>query len=297
MGELLNRLDQKGVLVSDGAWGTALQSRGLQGGECPEEWNASHPDEVKSVALAYAEVGCDLILTNTFGSNRCKLARKGLEDRVAELNEAGARLSVEGAPRAVIAASIGPTGEFLEPLGEMTAAQMEEVFREQIAAVLRGGVHAVCVETMTALEEAACAVRVARSLAPQIDILATMTFDAGAKGYRTIMGVDCATAARELVAAGADVVGANCGNGPRRMVDVMREMRDAVEAPLVVHANAGMPELVNGETVFRLQPEEMAAVVDDLIGAGASILGGCCGTTPAHIAAIRSAVDRRAASS
>lgn len=292
MGILLDRLAKKKILVSDGAWGTMLQAKGLVPGSCTEEWNVSNPAAVKSVAQAYAQAGCDLVLTNTFGGTRVKLEKFGFGDKVAAFNEAGAKLSLEGAASAVIAASIGPTGEFLEPLGEMTAEQMEAVYSEQIAAILRGGVKALCIETMTATDEAACAIRAAKKLNPAVDVICTMTFDASPKGFFTMMGVSPTKAAEVLTAAGADVVGANCGNGINNMIPIAAEFRKATNKPILIHANAGMPELVGGKTVFRETPDDMARRVKELVDAGANIIGGCCGTTPAHIAAIRAAVDK-----
>jgi len=291
MGVLLDRLAGGKVLVSDGAWGTMLHAKGLAPGDCPEEWNVSHAEEVKSVALAYAQAGSDLILTNTFGGSRVKLKKLGCGDRVTELNEAGARNSMAAAPQAVIAGSVGPTGEFIAPLGEMSADDLEAVFSEQISAILRAGVRVICVETMTALDEASCAIRAAKKLDPSVDVISTMTFDETPKGFRTMMGVSPEQAAVELVASGADVVGSNCGNGIKAMVEVAREFRRHTDKPILIHANAGVPELVGGQTVFRESPADMAAQVGALVEAGANIIGGCCGTTPEHIAAMKAVVD------
>ena len=290
MGILLDRLAEKKVLVSDGAWGTMLQSKGLTGDDCPEEWNISHPDEVKSLAAAYAEAGSDMILTNTFGGSSVKLAKMGHGDRVAEFNEAGARNSLEAAPGVLVAGSVGPTGELIEPYGDMTAQQMEAVFSEQIEAMLRAGLKAICVETMAATEEAVCAIEAAKKLDASIDVLATMTFESGPKGYHTMMGVDPEKAVKELTAAGADVVGANCGNGIEQMIGIAAEFRKHTDKPILIHANAGVPELVDGKTVFKQSAEHMAARVKELIDAGANIVGGCCGTTPEHIVAMRKVV-------
>jgi 5-methyltetrahydrofolate--homocysteine methyltransferase len=297
MGILLERLAEKRVLVSDGAWGTMLQRAGLPVGHCPEEWNESHPEAVRGIAAAYATAGSDLVLTNTFGGSGPKLAKMGQEGRVAELNARGVRLSLEGAPGAVVAASIGPTGEFLEPYGDLEEEEMEAVFREQIAACLEGGARAVCIETMSAVEEAACAVRAAKGLDASVDVSATLTFDVVPDGYRTMMGVSPARAVAALTEAGADILGSNCGNGMEQMIPLVRAFRAETEAPLLVHANAGVPELVGGETVFRQTAEAMAAHIDALLDAGADLVGGCCGTTPDHIAAMRAAVDTRLARS
>lgn len=292
MGILRDRLAKQKLLVSDGAWGTMLQAAGLTGGACPEEWNVTHPEEVKKVARAYQDAGADIVLSNTFGGSKAKLKKVGLGDRVAELNEAGARISLAGAPNCVVAASVGPTGEFIEPVGDLTEAQMEEIYREQLAAILKGGVKALCIETMSAVEEAACAIRAAKQLDPTVDVICTMTFEGSAKGYKTMMGVDCRKAAEALDAAGADVVGANCGNGPEQMIEITREMRKYTRKPILIHANAGLPVLVGGKTTFKQTPEDMAAKVKELVDAGASIIGGCCGTTPAHIAAIKAEIDK-----
>ncbi len=291
MGIILDRLAKKKLLVSDGAWGTMLQAQGLGGGDIPEEWNATHPDAVRSVAAAYDQAGCDIVLTCTFGGSSAKLEKCGLGARVVELNEKGARLSLEGAPHACVAASVGPTGEFLEPMGDLTEAQMEAIYREQIAAIYAAGVKAVCIETMSSLEEATCAIRAAKKLNKDNDVICTMTFAAAGDGYKTMMGVSCEEAAKGLTAAGADIVGANCGNGPEEMIAITREMRKHTKRPILVHPNAGMPQLVDGKTVFKQTPADMAAKVRDLVAAGASIIGGCCGTTPAHIAAIKVVVD------
>ena len=292
MGILLDRLADKKLLLSDGAWGTMLQAKGMGPGDCPEEWNVSHAAAVRSVAAAYAEAGCDMILTNTFGGSGLKLKKMGLEGRVAELNAAGARNSLESAGNAVVAGSVGPTGEFLQPVGDITAEQMEAVFSEQIAAMLTAGLKAICVETMAALDEATCAIQAAKKLDASVDVICTMTFSGTAKGYRTMMGVSPEQAAKALPDAGADIVGANCGNGIEQMIGIAAEFRRNTDRPILIHANAGVPELVGGKTVFRQGPEHMAGLVEDLVDAGADIVGGCCGTTPQHIKAMKAVVDR-----
>jgi 5-methyltetrahydrofolate--homocysteine methyltransferase len=291
MGILLDRLAERKILVSDGAWGTMLQAGGLTSEDCPEEWNLSHAENVRAVAAAYTEAGSDMILTNTFGGSRFKLKKMGYEDRVAEFNAAGARNSLAAAGDAIVAGSVGPTGEFMEPLGDVTAEQMAEVFTEQIAAMLDVGLKVICVETMTAVEESAAAVRAAKALDPSVDVIATFTFDRTPKGFKTMMGVDPQRVADELSQAGADVVGSNCGNGIEAMVEIAAEFRKHTDIPILIHANAGLPELVDGKTVFRQSPEDFAANVAQLVQAGANIVGGCCGSTPAHIAAMKSVID------
>ena len=291
MGLVLERLKEKKLLVGDGAWGTMLQKSGLKVGECPEEWNVTHAREVRNIASLYARAGADIVLTNTFGGSFFKLKKYSLEARTRELNEAGARLSIEGAPGCLVAASVGPTGEFLAPLGGVAEEEMETAFTEQISALLEGGVRIIVIETMTAIEEALCAVKAAKKLDSSIDVVATMTFDPVPGGFKTMMGVDCARAVRELTDAGVDLLGSNCGNGIDQMIPITREIRGYTELPILIQSNAGSPELINGETVFRQSPEYMAERVGELVAAGADIVGGCCGTTTDHIAAIKKAVD------
>ncbi len=292
MGVLLDKLAEKKLLVSDGAWGTMLHAKGLTNEFTPEEWNVSHPEEVQSVAKAYADAGSDLILTNTFGGSSIKLKKVEQGERVVEFNEAGARNSLVAAGDAVVAGSVGPTGEFIQPFGMLTEEEMEEVFTEQIGAMLQAGLKAICVETMASIEEAACAVRAAKKLDPTLDLICTFTFDPTPNGYKTMMGVDPARAASELAQAGADIVGSNCGNGIEQMIEITTVLREATDLPILIHANAGLPELVDGKTVFKQGPQDVAAWVSQLVDAGANIIGGCCGTTPEHIAAIKAVVDK-----
>jgi 5-methyltetrahydrofolate--homocysteine methyltransferase len=276
-------LKERGFLVSDGAWGTELAKLGLPAGEATELWNVDNPSAVEKVALSYVKAGSDIILTNTFGGNRMKLAKRGLGDRVVELNRRGVELSLQGAAgRAFVFASIGPTGEMIEPLGSKTEAEMIECFAEQIVACARGGVDGLCIETMSDLGEALAAYQAARK-ACKLPVVVSMTYEKGARDYATMMGVRPAVAAKTLDQAGVDMVGANCGNGIANMIEVARLMRSATRKPLWLKANAGMPELIDGKTVFSETPAAMAAQVPALLKAGAGIIGGCCGTTPAHI--------------
>jgi len=283
-------LDEKRIVVADGAMGTELAKRGLPPGTVPEKWNLENPAAVESISRAYVEAGAEIILTNTLGGTRLKLARPGLAGRAAEVNRAAVEIAKRAAGnRALVFLSVGPTGEFLAPLGERSEAEFINAFAEQIASGAGAGADGIVIETMTAIEEALAALKAARQTS-RLPAVVSMTFDRGARGYATMMGITPERAAAELQRAGADLVGSNCGNGTRDMVGVARLLGAATARPLWIKPNAGRPELVEGRTVFRETPAEMAAAVGDLAAAGARIIGGCCGSTPDHIRAIAAAV-------
>ena len=281
------------ILISDGAWGTFLQEKGLRPGECPELWCVTRRPDVLEIAQSYIAAGADMILTNSFGGTRLKLDSFGLGDRAAELNEAAAAISREAAgPDQHVLGSMGPTGKMLL-MDDITEQDMLDAFKEQAMALERGGADAACIETMSALDEAGIAIRAVRENT-KMEIICTFTFERTVQGdYRTMMGVAPSEMARSCLEAGADIIGTNCGNGFSRMIDIVREIRKAApDTPILVHANAGMPENRNGKNVFPETPEMMAAMVPALIDAGADIIGGCCGTTPAHISAIAGACSK-----
>ena len=278
------------ILVSDGAWGTFLQKKGLKPGECPELWCVTHRGDVLDIARSYIAAGADMIESDSFGGTRVKLQPFGLADRTVELNRAAAEISREaaGADKWVIA-SVGPTGQ-MTAMGDVTEDDFYATFKEQVVALAQGGADAICIETMSALDEAVAAVRATRENT-QCEVICTLTFERTVQGeYRTMMGVSPTMAATALVEAGAHIIGTNCGNGMERMVDIVRELRAATPStPILVHANAGLPKTVDGVDFFPEGPADMAARVPALVAAGANIIGGCCGTTPAHISAIKQA--------
>ena len=291
MKSLLERLAAGEVLIGDGAWGTLLMTRGLTPGEAPETLNRSRPEVLEEIARLYLEAGADLVTTNSFGGSPARLRRYGLDGQTEEIN----RAAVEAVRRAVgrracVSASVGPSGHVLKPYGDSDPAEIGAGFERQIRALAEAGADLVCIETMTDLAEAVLAVRAARAVAPALPVLATMTFERTRRGFFTVMGASVEQAARELGEAGADILGSNCGNGSEVMVEIAREFRAHTARPIAIQPNAGLPEPRGGETVYPETPEFMAEQARALVKAGVSIVGGCCGTTPEHIRALRAVV-------
>ena len=285
MHESIEALAGSGPVVTDGAWGTQLHARGLEIGDCPDAWNLSHPDRVEEVARAYVDAGSQVILTNTFGATRLMLQRHGLADQVAEINRAGVEISRRAAAgRARVFASIGPSGVMLM-MGEISAAQLQQAFAEQARALAQGRPDAIVIETMSDPAEAELAVAAARQT--RLPVVACMTFDSGKDQDRTMMGTTPEQAARQLTEAGADVIGSNCGQGITGFVEICRRLKAAADRPVWVKANAGLPEIVDGKTTYGQTPEEFAEHVPQLVEAGATFIGGCCGTTPEFVRAVR----------
>jgi 5-methyltetrahydrofolate--homocysteine methyltransferase len=289
---ILQRLEQGDRLVSDGAMGTQLQQRGLPAGHCPEEFNLSHPDVVLSIYRDYYEAGADIVTTNTFGGNAARLRGHGYGQRVAEFSRKSAELLRSVCPAGRFAAAcIGPTGEMLEPAGTAKAQDLYAMYVEQARALMEGGVDLFFIETMMAVDEAEIAVRALKETT-SLPVSATMSFQKVKTGYRTMWGNSIADAVTRLSEAGADIVGANCGLGFEQMVEIVQQMRCLTGKPILAQANAGLPQWVDGQPVYRETPAEIIPFVEQLLQSGVNIVGGCCGTTPDHIRAIRKAVDK-----
>jgi methionine synthase I (cobalamin-dependent) len=278
---LVEQLAARSPVITDGAWGTEMQARGLAAGECPDAWNLRYPERVEQVARAYVEAGSQVILTNTFRANRLTLAGHGLAEKAVEINRAGAAISKQAARgRAHVFASIGPSGRLLMT-GETTEEELRAAFAQQALALAEGGADAILIETMSDLAEARLALAAARETG--LAVVVSMVFDSGKNKDRTMMGATPEQVARELTEAGADAVGGNCGSGIAAYIPICRRLRAATDRPIWIKPNAGLPELIEGRTVYRTTPEEFARQVPALVEAGATFLGGCCGTGPEFI--------------
>jgi 5-methyltetrahydrofolate--homocysteine methyltransferase len=296
MHTLESLISEHPYVLLDGAMGTMLFAAGLEHGHPPELWNLEHPELVMQVHRGYLQAGARVLLTNTFGGNRLRLALHGAQGRVAELNRAAASLlrqvviedATNGRPAALIAGDIGPTGGVLTPYGELPFEQARETFAEQAAALIDGGVDLIWIETMADLEEVRAAVEAVRQVSAGIPVVTTMTFDTHG---RTMMGVTPEQAAEALLGFGAAAIGGNCGNGPQEVITVVEKMHAATpQAVLVAKANAGVPTLVGGRPVYRATPADLAGYAVQARAAGARLIGACCGSTPEHIRAIADAL-------
>ena len=283
----------QGTLVSDGAMGTMLQESGLDDGGAPELWNVEHPDRIEAVLEAYAAAGANLITTNTFGGTAGRLAMHGLEDRLYELNKAGAEVARKVAdrhPNCFVMGDVGPSGELMDPLGTLTLESAKEIFSAQIKALVDGGVDAILIETMSDLAEVEAAVNAAKEVAPHLPIIATMSFDTN---LRTMMGVKPTLAVTYLASLGVRIIGANCGRGIDEMRVIAKELVDARPDGvfIITQSNSGLPKLVGDTFIYEGTPDEMGKYATEMKSLGVNVVGSCCGSTPAHTASISAAVQ------
>ena len=287
---LLDLIHRKGLVLGDGAMGTMLQRAGLTDGSAPELWNVAHPEAVRSIYQGYCQAGSDFITTNSFGGNCFRLKLHQLQARVFELNQAAAALARQAAgPERLVAGSVGPSGELLEPLGTLTMEAARAAFAEQAAGLAAGGCDFILIETMSALEEVQAALEGARQAA-NLPVAVTMTFDTN---FRTMMGVTPARAVTSLHQWGVTVIGANCGNGPAEIERIMWEMAQARPegAILMAQSNAGLPRWKAGEISYDGTPQVMAEYAQRMRALGVQVIGACCGSTPDHLRAMRAALD------
>ncbi len=286
---------EKRVLLADGAMGTQLIEAGLAVGRSGAEWNLSHPDRVSKIQAAYVAAGCDLLITNSFQASLLALARHGLADKAYDINLQAARIARDCIRDAgYVLGDVGPFGGFLEPLGNTTRIELEEAFGVQVAGLLDGGVDAIIIETMTALEELGAAVAAVRRCRPNVTLIGSVTFDRTADGiFRTMTGVSVADTVTFMTQLEVDVIGCNCGTGLHitDYVQLVAEYRSLSERPIMVQPNAGRPRLDRGNIIYDETPDTMASAIPGLLDAGASIVGGCCGTTPQHIKLFRRRIE------
>lgn len=283
----------QGTLVSDGAMGTMLQESGLDDGGAPELWNVEHPDRIEAVLEAYAAAGANLITTNTFGGTAGRLAMHGLEDRLYELNKAGAEVARNVAdrhPNCFVMGDVGPSGELMDPMGTLTLESAKEIFSAQIKALVDGGVDAILIETMSDLAEVEAAVNAAKEVAPHLPIIATMSFDTN---LRTMMGVKPTLAVTYLASLGVRIIGANCGRGIDEMRVIAKQLVDARPNGvfIITQSNSGLPKLVGDTFIYEGTPDEMGKYATEMKSFGVNVVGSCCGSTPAHTASISAAVQ------
>ncbi len=292
MTNFFERLKQEKVLVSDGAIGSLLFEKGLNSGDCPERFNLEHPEVLAEIAQAYLQAGADIIQTNTFGASPLKLSDYNLDAKTEDINQKAVEIVKKVVKsNAFVSGSIGPTGKILLPYGDIKSDVMKDNFIRQISILIESGVDLLCIETMTDLNEAVIAIESAREISSDIPIIATMTFDVIPQGCVTIMGNGVAEVCNKLKEAGANVIGSNCGNGTKNMITIAKEFLSNTELPIIIQSNAGIPTIIDDQVVYQETPEEFANFTKIFMNLGISIIGGCCGTTPDHIRAMRQMVD------
>ncbi len=292
MANFADILKEQRVIVADGAMGTMLFRRGLRPGDCPERLNINCPEIVEEVTKLYVEAGAELFQTNTFGGSPLKLQPYSLENKTEEINTAAVTIAKRASRwKAFVAGSCGPSGRILKPYGDTEPEEVYRSFERQMNALILSGADMISIETMTDLTEAKLAIKAAKDKFPSIPVSACMTFDLTPKGFFTIMGVTIRQAAEQLAGAGADIIGSNCGNGIENMLLVAEEFKKYTNLPILIRSNAGIPEIDGDEVSYPETPEFMAEKSSRLLDLGVKIIGGCCGTTPEHIAAVKAIVD------
>jgi methionine synthase I (cobalamin-dependent) len=291
MHPLIESLIKDGPVVTDGSWGTQMQIRGLKRGQSPDSWNLSHADQVRDVAEQYVNSGSQIILTNTFGASRLSLANFQLADKTVEINTAGVRISKEAASdRACVFASIGPTGKMLIT-GETTEEELQNVFEEQAGAQAMAGAEGIIIETMIDIKEAGIAASAAKQTG--LPVIVSMVYDSGEEKDHTMMGNSPEEVVAEISNIGVDGIGANCGQGIEAFLPICRRLRQATDLPIWIKPNAGMPEAIDDEVIFRTTPQDFVRHVPALIEAGANFIGGCCGTNQDFVRAIRETISNQ----
>lgn len=287
---ILDRIKNGEVLICDGGMGTELQKRGLPTGGCPEAYNISHPHVIEAIHGDYYSAGSDIVETNSFGGSTIRLSGHGHRDKTEEYNKAAAQIAQKVCPAGkYVAGSIGPTGSLMMPIGDLSMEEVYNVFAQQAKALQDGGADMLFIETMMDIEEAVVALKAAKA-STSLPVSATMTYDKTAEGVATSFGVTPEIAVNRLTEAGADIIGANCGNGIEIVIEVMHQLRPLTDLPLLAQPNAGVPEIKDGKTVFLEGPEDMKPGYQKLLDIGVNLFGGCCGTNPQHIKMLRGLV-------
>jgi 5-methyltetrahydrofolate--homocysteine methyltransferase len=292
MNNFFGRLKQEKILVSDGANGSLLFDKGLNPGDCPERFNLEQPEILTEIAQAYLKAGADIIQTNTFGASPLKLSDYNLNDKTEEINQKAVEIVQKVVDsKTLISGSVGPSGKMLLPYGDIDPAVMNDNYKRQIGTLIESGVDLLCIETMTDLNEMVIAIQSARTISQDIPIIATMTFDVIPQYCVTIMGNKVPEVCTKLEEVGANVIGSNCGNGTNNMITITKEFLANTQLPIIIQSNAGIPIIIDDHVVYQETPKEFASFTKILLELGVSIIGGCCGTTPDHIRAIKQTVD------
>lgn len=280
------------LFLLDGAMGTELIARGIEPGKCNDYLNIEQPDIIFDIHHSYFEAGSDAVIANTFGANKYALSRHGFVEETIKINKAGVQIARDAAgENKYVLGDIGPSGDFLEPLGPLKAQDLKDAYVQQANALLEGGVDGFIIETMTAIEEAAVAIEAVKSIGGDLPVFASMSFDKAGEDFKTMMGVDVEAAVTKIVLLGVDAVGFNCGtlslDGYIELAEKYVSAVQALSADVIIYAepNAGRPELVEEKAVYKVSPEDFAEIVEKIHAAGVNIVGGCCGTSPAHIRA------------